>query len=151
MPQTLITERAIATLTIPGSADFIVAERRRGVGSPIADASKKARAAISRRRSERPVPRPCGVPAIGFGAVWVVTAPPIRCIDRSSVRERVGARSTRRIREARGNASPPTTLADGRSIRYSDRSVQLATHTAPNPMPVRRTVAAPATLATGAG
>lgn len=75
-----IAERAAQTLVIPGSADFFVAEEgavwitnrgrieklERGQRAPVATVE---------------MPSPCGVMALGFGAVWVAG-----CSDRSLYR-----------------------------------------------------------------
>jgi virginiamycin B lyase len=97
-PIKAIAERAVATLKIPGYADFLVADGDavwvtnrgriekldRGHAQPVATVS---------------VPKPCGTMAIGFGAVWVANCreTSIYRIDRQT---------------ARVSAIIPTTLAD---------------------------------------
>lgn len=80
MTRTPITTRAIATLKIPGSADFLVAD-----GDAVWITNRGRMEKLTRDQpapvASVPVPRPCGVPAIGFGAVWVAN-----CRDRSLCR-----------------------------------------------------------------
>jgi len=80
MPLIPIAERAVATLTIPGSADFLAAD---GEAVWI---TNRGRMEKLQRDQAAPVasvamPRPCGAPAMGFGAVWVAN-----CTDRSLYR-----------------------------------------------------------------
>jgi DNA-binding beta-propeller fold protein YncE len=67
---TPIADRALATLKIPGSADFLVAD-----GDAVWITN---RGRIEKLQHDRPepvasvaVPRPCGAMGLGFGAVWV--------------------------------------------------------------------------------
>lgn len=95
---TPIADIAAATLVIPGSADFLVAD------DDAVWITNRGRLEKLARDKTAPVatvemPRPCGAPAIGFGAVWVAN-----CTDRSLFRI---DRSTATVA-----ATIPTGLAD---------------------------------------
>ena len=98
MSPTPIADRAIATLIVPGSADFLIAE---GEAVWITNLGRMEKLARDRSApvASVPVPQPCGVPAIGFGAVWVAN-----CEDGSVVRIDTAT--------ARVAATIPTGLAD---------------------------------------
>jgi YVTN family beta-propeller protein len=65
-----ITQRAVATLSVPGFADFLVADgdavwtTNQGLVDRLVRDHPKPVVSV-------PVPKPCGAMAVGFGALWV--------------------------------------------------------------------------------
>jgi virginiamycin B lyase len=111
--------KAIATLKVPGYADFLVAD-----GDAVWATNRGRVEKLQRDDAlpvlSTPVPRPCGGMEIGFGAVWVAN-----CQDQSLYRIN---RATGRV-----EATIPTGLADRRgelSVAVGAGSVWLLTDTA---------------------
>ena len=94
----LIAEQAIATLIVPGFADFLVADGE-AVWATNKGRVEKLDIKHTRPLVTVPVPSPCGAMALGFGSVWVPN-----CGDSSLYR--IDRRS------ARVTAVIPTGLAD---------------------------------------
>jgi mono/diheme cytochrome c family protein len=102
---TPIADAAAATLVIPGSADFLVAD------DDAVWITNRGRLEKLVRNEPAPVasvvmPRPCGAPAVGFGAVWVAN-----CTDRSL------------YRIDRSTATVTATIATGLADRSGELSV----------------------------
>ena len=95
---TPIAERAVATLTVPGFVDFLVAD-----GAAVWVTNRGRIEKLERERAAPVasvvVPAPCGIMAMGFGAVWVANG-------RDGALCRVDPVSLRVV------ASVPTGLAD---------------------------------------
>ena len=70
LPLTPITERAVATLKIPGSVDFLAADGAAVWAINLGRIEKLERGSAAPVASAL-VPAACGVPAVGFDAVWV--------------------------------------------------------------------------------
>jgi YVTN family beta-propeller protein len=111
-----ISERAIATLKIPGSADFLVADGDSVWVTNQGRIERLQRDQVSPVASVQ-VPMPCGAMEIGFGAIWVAS-----CQDASLYR--IDPLSERVI------STIPTGLADRRgefSLAVGAGSVWLLT------------------------
>ena len=97
-PWTLIAERAVATLTIPGAVDFLAADGETVWATNI-DRIEQLERGSAIPIATVPVPTPCGVMAVDFDAVWVASC-------RAGALCRVDRRAQRVV------ASVPTGLAD---------------------------------------
>jgi hypothetical protein len=97
-PPKPIAARAVATLIVPGFADFLAADDQ-SVWATNEDRIEQLRADRSGPVASVAIPRPCGAPVVAYGSVWVAS-----CADRSIYR--VG-RDSHRV-----EASIPTGLAD---------------------------------------
>jgi virginiamycin B lyase len=88
VPTTPIASRAVATLNVPGYADFLAPDGR------LVWATNEGRIEQLHPDSARPVatvklPEPCGAPTVAYGSVWVAS-----CQGRGSL-YRIGRRSHR--------------------------------------------------------
>jgi len=97
---TPITKRAIATLTIPGFADFLAAD---GTAVWITNEGR-----VEKLRHDRPspvasvpVPEPCGAMTVAFGALWVAN-----CRDSSVYR--IDLEATKVVSVIRTGLADPT-------------------------------------------
>ena len=82
-----ISERAVATLEIPGSADFLVADGR-AVWATNEHRIEKLRHDRARPVGSVAVPEPCGAPVVAFGSLWVANCQDstVHRIDRNALR-----------------------------------------------------------------
>jgi virginiamycin B lyase len=71
-PYTFIAERAVATLTIPGAVDFLAVDGETVWATNI-DRIERLERGSATPIATVPVPTPCGVMAVDFGAVWVAS------------------------------------------------------------------------------
>jgi virginiamycin B lyase len=82
-----IGKKAVATLNVPGSADFLVAD-----GESVWTTNQGRIERLQRDQpgpvATVPVPNPCGAPEIGFGAAWVANCQDLSVyrIDRQTAR-----------------------------------------------------------------